>query len=84
MSLGTRLAELQVAIMLLTRLPAGKINGAVPDLAAAIQEYYEARGWNEDGTVPDDALDSPVQEVPADSRRSSTAKTSCMVPISVL
>ena len=35
MSLRTRLAELQVAIMLLTRLPAGKINGAVPDLAAA-------------------------------------------------
>jgi aldehyde:ferredoxin oxidoreductase len=30
----------------------------VPDLDAAIREYYDARGWNADGTVPDDALDS--------------------------
>ncbi len=29
------LAELQLALMLLTRLPAGRIEGAVPDLAAA-------------------------------------------------
>jgi adenosylcobinamide-GDP ribazoletransferase len=35
MSLRPRLAELQVAMMLLTRLPAGRIDGAVPDLAAA-------------------------------------------------
>lgn len=35
MSLRKRLAELQVAMMLLTRLPAGRIDGAVPDLAAA-------------------------------------------------
>jgi len=35
MILRTRLAELQVALMLLTRLPAGRIEGAVPDLAAA-------------------------------------------------
>ncbi|QLG26786.1 aldehyde ferredoxin oxidoreductase [Halorarum halophilum] len=30
----------------------------VPDLDASIGEYYEARGWNDDGTVPADALDS--------------------------
>ncbi|MDL5362469.1 aldehyde ferredoxin oxidoreductase family protein [Halalkalicoccus sp. NIPERK01] len=30
----------------------------VPDLEAAIEEYYEARGWNPDGTVPSNALDS--------------------------
>ncbi|ADJ14348.1 aldehyde ferredoxin oxidoreductase C-terminal domain-containing protein [Halalkalicoccus jeotgali] len=30
----------------------------VPDLAAAIEEYYAARGWNSDGTVPSGALDS--------------------------
>jgi len=35
MTLRPRLAELQVAMMLLTRLPAGWIDGAVPDLAAA-------------------------------------------------
>lgn len=35
MNLRRHLAELQVALMLLTRLPAGRIEGAVPDLAAA-------------------------------------------------
>jgi aldehyde:ferredoxin oxidoreductase len=30
----------------------------IPDLAEAVQEYYAARGWNEDGTVPDTAVDS--------------------------
>ncbi|MFB6171421.1 MAG: aldehyde ferredoxin oxidoreductase C-terminal domain-containing protein [Haloarculaceae archaeon] len=25
----------------------------LPDLSAALSEYYEARGWNDDGTVPD-------------------------------
>ena len=30
----------------------------IPDLAEAVQEYYEARGWNEDGTVPDAEVDS--------------------------
>ncbi|ELY55399.1 aldehyde ferredoxin oxidoreductase [Natronococcus amylolyticus DSM 10524] len=30
----------------------------LPDLEAAISEYYEARGWNDDGTVPSSALDS--------------------------
>ncbi|AUX08046.1 aldehyde:ferredoxin oxidoreductase [Halalkaliarchaeum desulfuricum] len=30
----------------------------IPDLAAAIEEYYEERGWNPDGTVPDDAVDA--------------------------
>ncbi len=29
----------------------------IPDLDAAIREYYEARGWREDGTVPDDQID---------------------------
>ncbi|GAB7012366.1 aldehyde ferredoxin oxidoreductase C-terminal domain-containing protein [Halolamina salina] len=37
----------------------------IPDLAEAVQEYYEARGWNEDGTVPDAAIDS-VAPVAAD------------------
>ena len=30
----------------------------VPDLDASIAEYYEARSWNADGTVPDEALDA--------------------------
>jgi aldehyde:ferredoxin oxidoreductase len=30
----------------------------IPDVDEAIQEYYDARGWREDGTVPDDAIDS--------------------------
>ncbi|MFU8866749.1 aldehyde ferredoxin oxidoreductase C-terminal domain-containing protein [Natronococcus sp.] len=30
----------------------------LPDLEAAISEYYEARGWNDDGTVPSSAIDS--------------------------
>ena len=39
----------------------------IPDLEAAIEEYYEERGWNSDGTVPDDAIDGSA--VPAvDSR----------------
>ena len=28
----------------------------LPDLEASIQEYYEARGWNDDGTVPEENL----------------------------
>ncbi|GAB7011041.1 aldehyde ferredoxin oxidoreductase C-terminal domain-containing protein [Halorubrum trueperi] len=30
----------------------------IPDLAEAVQKYYEVRGWNEDGTVPDPAVDA--------------------------
>ncbi len=30
----------------------------IPDLAEAVQEYYEARGWNDDGTIPDSSIDS--------------------------
>lgn len=30
----------------------------VPDLDASVAEYYETRGWNEDGTVPQSALDT--------------------------
>ncbi|MFW5935606.1 MAG: aldehyde ferredoxin oxidoreductase C-terminal domain-containing protein, partial [Halolamina sp.] len=30
----------------------------IPDLEEAVQEYYEARGWNDDGTVPDASVDS--------------------------
>ncbi len=30
----------------------------LPDLKAAIQEYYAARGWNEDGTVPEGVVES--------------------------
>jgi len=29
----------------------------LPDLEAAIREYYDARGWNEDGTVPESAVE---------------------------
>ncbi len=29
----------------------------IPDLEAAIGEYYDARGWNDDGTVPDATVD---------------------------
>jgi len=28
----------------------------LPDLDASISEYYELRGWNDDGTVPSDAV----------------------------
>ena len=28
----------------------------LPDLETAIQEYYDVRGWNDDGTVPDENL----------------------------
>lgn len=35
MSLNRRFSEMQVALMLLTRLPAGRINGDAPDLAEA-------------------------------------------------
>jgi len=32
----------------------------IPDLEQSIQEYYDLRGWSEDGTVPDDQVsDSP-------------------------
>ncbi|OVE85841.1 aldehyde ferredoxin oxidoreductase C-terminal domain-containing protein [Natronolimnobius baerhuensis] len=30
----------------------------LPDLESSIEEYYELRGWNDDGTVPTDALES--------------------------
>ena len=30
----------------------------LPDLSEAIDEYYAARGWNDDGTVPDGAVRS--------------------------
>jgi len=29
-----------------------------PDLEGAIDEYYAARGWTSDGTVPDAALET--------------------------
>ncbi|USZ72685.1 aldehyde ferredoxin oxidoreductase C-terminal domain-containing protein [Natronosalvus halobius] len=32
----------------------------LPDLEAAVDEYYEARGWNDDGTVPTGRVDSVV------------------------
>ncbi|QCC60547.1 aldehyde ferredoxin oxidoreductase [Natrinema thermotolerans] len=31
----------------------------IPDLDEAIGEYYAARGWNDDGTVPTHAIESP-------------------------
>ncbi|ARS91889.1 aldehyde ferredoxin oxidoreductase family protein [Natrarchaeobaculum aegyptiacum] len=30
----------------------------LPDLESSIQEYYDARGWNDDGTVPSDRVDA--------------------------
>ncbi len=30
----------------------------LPDLEAAIGNYYDARGWNDDGTVPESAVES--------------------------
>jgi adenosylcobinamide-GDP ribazoletransferase len=38
-SLARLLTEVQVALMLLTRLPAGRISGAAPSLAAAVWAY---------------------------------------------
>lgn len=35
----------------------------LPDLDAAMKEYYERRGWNEDGTVPDDAVNTVARSV---------------------
>ena len=34
----------------------------LPDLEAAIQEYYEARGWNDDGTVPEENVGSAAAD----------------------
>ncbi len=31
----------------------------IPDLEDAIEEYYAARGWNDDGTIPSRAIESP-------------------------
>jgi aldehyde:ferredoxin oxidoreductase len=30
----------------------------LPDVEASIQEYYERRGWNDDGTVPDSRIEA--------------------------
>jgi aldehyde:ferredoxin oxidoreductase len=30
----------------------------LPDIEAAIEEYYAERGWNDDGTVPEGAIDA--------------------------
>ncbi|ELY94633.1 aldehyde ferredoxin oxidoreductase [Natrialba hulunbeirensis JCM 10989] len=40
----------------------------IPDLEEAVAEYYEARGWNDDGTVPEttDAVASSGTAVPSD------------------
>ncbi|ELZ01075.1 aldehyde ferredoxin oxidoreductase [Natrialba chahannaoensis JCM 10990] len=40
----------------------------IPDFEAAVEEYYEARGWNDDGTVPEttDAVASSGTAVPSD------------------
>jgi aldehyde:ferredoxin oxidoreductase len=32
----------------------------LPGLDAAVEEYYELRGWNADGTVPEDAVGGPA------------------------
>lgn len=38
----------------------------IPDLEAAIQEYYEARGWGTDGTVPESVIESVAPRPAAD------------------
>ena len=38
----------------------------VPDLESSIREYYDLRGYNDDGTVPDDRVSSPSTPAPAD------------------
>ncbi|XVH31613.1 aldehyde ferredoxin oxidoreductase C-terminal domain-containing protein [Haloferacaceae archaeon DSL9] len=30
----------------------------LPDFEAALEEYYDARGWNDDGTIPDGTVES--------------------------
>ena len=35
----------------------------IPDLEAAIEEYYDARGWNDDGTVPGSVVESVTPSV---------------------
>jgi len=34
----------------------------LPDFEAALDEYYELRGWNDDGTVPDATVDAAVAD----------------------
>ncbi|APX96188.1 aldehyde ferredoxin oxidoreductase C-terminal domain-containing protein [Natronorubrum daqingense] len=38
----------------------------LPDLEAAIDEYYEARAWSDDGTVPDARMESATDALPSD------------------
>ena len=33
----------------------------LPDLESSIKEYYEVRGWNNDGTVPDERINQPLK-----------------------
>jgi aldehyde:ferredoxin oxidoreductase len=38
----------------------------LPDLQSSIREYYDRRGWNDDGTVPDDWFDRGESAASAD------------------
>jgi aldehyde:ferredoxin oxidoreductase len=38
----------------------------IPDLESSVREYYELRGYNDDGTVPDDRVTSTSTPAPAD------------------
>ncbi|MFB6126514.1 MAG: aldehyde ferredoxin oxidoreductase C-terminal domain-containing protein [Halolamina sp.] len=38
----------------------------IPDLQEAVQEYYDARGWNDDGTVSNDEFGPSTAPTPAD------------------
>lgn len=38
----------------------------LPEFESALSEYYEVRGWNDDGTVPDDALGGTGSPASAD------------------
>ena len=37
-------------------LPDGPQKGAVHQLSKLLPEYYELRGWNADGTIPESTL----------------------------
>ncbi|WP_290817865.1 aldehyde ferredoxin oxidoreductase C-terminal domain-containing protein [Halovivax sp.] len=38
----------------------------LPDFEEALSEYYEVRGWNEDGTVPAEVVEDGTDAAPAD------------------
>ncbi|MBS1269647.1 MAG: putative oxidoreductase YdhV [Gammaproteobacteria bacterium] len=43
--------------LLETPAPSGTAKGKVCELDKMLKEYYQLRGWNEDGSIPDDMLE---------------------------